>query len=280
MHLDPPAGLAGERDQLARQCAAVERDEESERVRPGPLSRGVTHETIASPAGKGCVPARPQAARGGRRLAIVRAELDCEIRRTRPILLAAVDEAVGKEPERELSRRLCVHSEPVSSKTRKPWLRPATRAATTRGSTGICCQPSRSGGEASAIRQVVPPLPRTTWQRSPPPIDQGRSGCRRWRNVAPPGWIGIAAAGPLEPLGPDAADRHPLERSSPAFFRCSTADRIVRPTSGLASMSTRLISWMLLSLSRGAPPLLPSASGPTSETQASRVTSSRKGDGD
>ena len=29
------------------------------------------------------------------------------------------------------------------------------------------------------------------------------------------------------------------------------ADRIVRPTSGRASMSTRLISWMLLSLSRG-----------------------------
>ena len=23
----------------------------------------------------------------------------------------------------------------------------------------------------------------------PTPIDQARSGCRRWRNVAPPGWI-------------------------------------------------------------------------------------------
>ena len=32
---------------------------------------------------------------------------------------------------------------------------------------------------------------------------------------------------------------------------------------------------MLLSFSRGAPPLLPSASWPTSETQVSRLTSSR-----
>ena len=52
-----------------------------------------------------------------------------------------------------------------------------------------------------------------------------------------------------------------LSGSSPAFLTWSEADRIVCPSSGLASMSSKLISWMLLSLRRGAPPLLPSASG-------------------
>ena len=66
------------------------------------------------------------------------------------------------------------------------------------------------------------------------------------------GLNGVAGAGSLEPFGADGADRHALE----AFHRrpssdAAQADRIVRPRSGLASMSSRLISWMLLSLSRG-----------------------------
>ncbi len=73
------------------------------RVPPGPSSRGVTHDTIASPAGR--LRRRgldEQSARGRGRPSVVRTELDREIRRTRPVLLAAVDEPVGKEPECEL----------------------------------------------------------------------------------------------------------------------------------------------------------------------------------
>ena len=69
-------------------------------VPAGPASRGVTHETRASPAGRSAVAGLdPQAARGRRRLAIVRPELDREIRGARPVLLAAVDEPIGEEPE-------------------------------------------------------------------------------------------------------------------------------------------------------------------------------------
>ena len=166
--------------------AAIERDEEAQRSRR-PVVSGVIHETSASPAGKRAVAAsRRKIARGSRRPVVVRARLDREIGRTRPVLIAAVDKPVGKEPEVEFLagsgpfRAGVVENEEAMAES-------ATRAATTRGSTAICCQPSRSGGDASAMRQSVPPLPRTTWQRSPPPIDQGRSGCRRWRKVAPPG---------------------------------------------------------------------------------------------
>ena len=45
-----------------------------------------------------------------------------------------------------------------------------------------------NGDVASAIRQVVPPCPRITAQRSLPGIVQGVSGCRRWLCVELPTW--------------------------------------------------------------------------------------------
>ncbi len=81
-----------------------------------------------------------------------------------------------------------VHSVPVSSNRKKPSLRPATLKATMDGSTGMDCQPSASGFDASAIRQAVPPWPRITEQRSEPGTVQGTSGCRLWLWVELPGW--------------------------------------------------------------------------------------------
>ena len=103
-----------------------------------------------------------------------------------------------------------VHSDPESSKTSNPRLSPAARAARTAGVIGILCQPSPSGGVASAIPQFVPPLPRITWQRSPPgrAIDQGRSEWRRWRNVGRP----LAAHNPSHSprtTGPQSLPRSP-----------------------------------------------------------------------
>ena len=85
----------------------------------------------------------------------------------------------------------------------------------------------------------------------------------------------IAAPVPSNHSAPTLLTVTRLSGSSPAFFTCSTADRIVRPRRVLVSISSKLISWMLLSLRRVAPPLFPSASGPTSEIQASRTTSRR-----
>ena len=108
-----------------------------------------------------------------------------KIRGTRPVLLAAVDKPVGKEPEREL----VAGSRPL----RAGVVEDQEAVAQTGDAGGHDPRIDRDPlpavairGEASAMRQIVPPLPRITWQRSPPPIDQGRSGCRRWRNVAPP----------------------------------------------------------------------------------------------
>ena len=105
----------------------------SRACRPGPSSRGVTHETIASPAGKTAVCGSTRRSLGARRLAILRPELDREVGGARPVLVPAVDEPIGEEPKRVNVSPSRVHSEPVSSNTRKPWLSPATRAATTSG---------------------------------------------------------------------------------------------------------------------------------------------------
>ena len=102
MHLDPLAGLRrpeGSARAADRRPSSVTKNP---RVPAGPSSRGVTHETSASPAGKQRRRGLERESRSGRPAASVRrARLDREIGSTRPVLFAAVDKSVGEEPERE-----------------------------------------------------------------------------------------------------------------------------------------------------------------------------------
>ena len=66
----------------------------------------------------------------------------------------------------------------------------------------------------------------------------------------------------------------------PLFFRCKVAFSTTRPRSGSGSMSTTDISWIDLSFSLLAPPLLHPAWSPTAENQVSRVTGTRTGSPD
>ncbi len=61
--------------------------------------------------------------------------------------------------------------------------------------------------------------------------------------------------------------------SSPVEWTWSVAPRMtLRPSAGPGPRRSATCSWLDLSLSLSAPPLLPSASGPTLENQVSRVT--------
>ncbi len=87
----------------------------------------------------------------------------------------------------------------------------------------------------------------------------------------------VVAAGPLEPLGPDAADRHPPEPLVAGLLQMQgrRPDRPAAQRRGVRVEQGHLLD--ALELEPGAAPLLPSASRPTSETQVSRVTSRRIG---
>ncbi len=187
MHLDRSPGCGRERDQLARHLAAIERHEETERSRRGPSSGGVIHETRASPAGNKAVPGSTRrSARGIRRPAVVRPELDREIGSARPVLLAAIDKPIGKNPQRELVAGSCpfragVVEDAESHGSGRP------RGLRRRAGRPECAASRRDpAARRRPCATVCRHYPARHGKGRRPPIDHGRSGCRRWRNVDHP----------------------------------------------------------------------------------------------
>ena len=78
------------------------------------------------------------------------------------------------------------YSEPTSSCTKTPWLRPSAQAMITAGSTGITCHPLTSGGKASPKPQMVPASPQTMEVTSDPGPFQFRPGAAQRKDAPVP----------------------------------------------------------------------------------------------
>ena len=158
-------------------------------VPAGPWSRGVTQETRTSPGGRSRV--QPvQLRRSGRRLVIFRPQSNGEVRRTRAVLVAAVEEAIGEEAEvepvalvGELGAGVVEEEEAVRQPRRRG------RRSPPDAREWSASRPRRAGMRRHSPRGIPRcPGPRCRGRRWAGHSTRCRSGKRRWRNVAPPGW--------------------------------------------------------------------------------------------
>ncbi len=228
MHLDPCARLAGHRDQLARQRAAAQLREEPERAgRAGVAGRDPRDQGLSGRQAGG-LRLDAQADRRRRRAAILGTGLDFEVRGARAVLVPAVGEAVGEEAEGErlpLSgpfRAGVVEHEETVAEAGDPGrddlrvdrhLLPAVAV----GRRGIGHAPCRAAVPQDHVAEVP---------TSDRPGEVGMPAMAERRAVRPDR---VAAAGPLEPFRPDAADRHPPESLLAGFLQVERR-RSDRPT--------------------------------------------------